>query len=111
MMSNCSALVDAANAQCVVPADKERVLATIGPENLGKLNKIVRGGRGGGVAAGNNINEVDAFNCSERGPLRVLAAPHVRMELQAACAAGQLAVLMELQQAHGEAIDGCEWCY
>ena len=105
MLNNCSVLVDVADAQCAVPADKERELATIGPENLGQINKIVRGAVAAGcVAAGNNINEVDAFNCGERGPLRVLAAPHVPMALQAACAAGQLAVLMELQQAHGEAM-------
>ena len=52
MLSNCSAQVDAADAQCAVAADKERELATIGPENLDKINKIVRGGRGGGRGGG-----------------------------------------------------------
>ena len=105
MLSNCSWLVDVAAAQCAVPADKERELATIGAANFGQINRTVAAALGAGaVAALTYVSEVDAFNCGEPGPLRALAEVRVGDAFLAACSAGQLAVLMELREARAEAM-------
>ena len=105
MLNACSLLVDVAAAQCAVPADKERELATIGEKNLAQVNRTVAAAlAAGSVAALHNVAEVDAFSCGEPGPLRVLASERVFDAFLAACAAGQLAVLVELQQVHSEAV-------
>ena len=105
MLTNCSHLVDVAAAQCAVPADKERELAAIGPANHGRINHTVAAALvAGATAVRDHVSEVDAFNCGEPGPLRALTADRVPAVFAAACAAGQLAVLVELRRAHNETV-------
>ena len=105
MLQNCSFLVNVATAQCAVPADKERELATIGPANFGQINRTVAAALGAGaVAAMANVYEVDAFNCGERGPLQALAEARVWRAFKVACSAGQLVVLVELWRVQTEAV-------
>ena len=58
----------------------------------------------GSIAVSANVSEVDAFNCGEPGLLRALAAERLPEAFMVACAAGQLAVLLELRRMHGEAV-------
>ena len=105
MLMNCSHLVDVAAAQAAVPADKERELAAIGETSFGQINRTVAAALiAGAYAVGYNVSEVDAFNCGEPGPLRALAEARVGDAFIAACAAGQLAVLVELREARAEAV-------
>ena len=104
-LSNCRLLVDVERAQCAVPADKERELATIGPANFKEINRVV----GSAVSAGStvvemHVSEVDAFNCGEPGPLQVLAKARVWRAFKVACSAGQLAVLKELRRTRTEEV-------
>ena len=110
MLRNCAHLVDVEAAQCAVPADKARELATIGPENFAELNRTVQAALISGAFVMSGLEatiEVDAFSCGEPGPLQALAAGQVTDVFMAACSAGQLAVLVELQRAHGEALAAC----
>ena len=110
MLHNCAQLVDVETAQCAVPADKARELATIGRENFAELNRTVQAAliSGSFVMSGHEATiEADAFSCGETGPLQALAAGQVPDVFMAACSAGQLAVLVELQRAHGEALAAC----
>lgn len=43
MLQNCSFLADVNEAECAVPADKEREMGIIGKENMPRLNLAVRG--------------------------------------------------------------------
>ena len=51
-----------------------------------------------------NVSEVDAFSCGEPGGLRELETARVPKAFRVASSAGQLAVLVELRQTHGEAV-------
>ena len=105
MLQNCSELVDVAAAECAVPADKIRELATIGEENFSTLNQTVTAALGsGGVAALANVFEVGAFDCGEAGPLRGLEEARVSVVFIVACSAGQLVVLIELREARRGAV-------
>ena len=105
MLANCSELVDVAGGQCAVQADRERELATIGEANFGAMNRTVAAALGAGATAAHlHVSEVDAFNCGEPGPLRVMEEGRVGKAFHAACSAGQMAVLVELREARAEAV-------
>ena len=105
MLLNCAHLVDVEAAQCAVEADRDRELAAIGAANFALFNRTVAGALQAGAAAVNaNTAVVDSFACGEPGPLRALPKERVPSAFTAACTAGQLAVLMELRDAHAEAV-------
>ena len=106
-LHNCSFLVNVGDADCAVPADKERELAAIGPANFERINKIVKAAlrASNNVYVGNeHIFEVDAFNCGEPKPLRSISADRVPQIFVTACRAGQLAVLVELRRVQRAAV-------
>ena len=105
MLHNCSYLVDVAEARAAVQADKDRELARIGSENFAQFNRTVAAALAAGALAVRwNVSEVDAFSCGEPGPLRALAEERVPAVFRAACAAGQLAVMLELWHGRGETV-------
>ena len=106
MLLNCAHLVDVEAAQCAVAADRDRELAAIGASNFALFNRTVASALQAGAAAVNaNTAVVDSFACGEPGPLRALPKERVPSAFTAACTAGQLAVLMELRDAHTEAVE------
>ena len=105
MLQNCACLVNIENAEAAVPADKERELMNIGASNFAQFNRTVAAALDAGVdAVAYEVHEVDAFNCGEPQPLRVLDAARVPTAFLTACAAGQLTVLVELRRMHGDAV-------
>ena len=98
-------LVNIEAAEASVPADKKRELAAIGEANFGQVNGSLKAALGAGaVAAKNYVFEVDAFICGEPGPLRSLDDGRVGGVVATCCAAGQLAVLIELERTHKAAL-------
>ena len=108
MLTNCAFLVNIEAAEAAVLADKTRELAKIGHANFAFVNRTVSAAL---VSAANNLSTgseigafVDAFSCGELGSLRALTAASVVELFNLACSAGQLAMLVELQRTHGEAV-------
>lgn len=99
MLLNFSFMVDVTNAACAVEADRVREMATIGEENISRLNKAVSAALMAGSTAANGdcASAVDACLCGEPEAMRSLAsAKEVIAALDAACAAGHMAVVKEL---------------
>ena len=99
MLLNFSFMVDVTNAACAVEADRIREMATIGEENIPRLNKAVSAALMAGSTAANGdcASAVDACLCGEPEAMRSLtSAKEVIAALDAACAAGHMAVVKEL---------------
>jgi hypothetical protein len=94
MLRNFSYMVDVVKAECAVEADKKRELALV---DATKVNKQVRQALVAAMATvQENVSELDAYQCGEPEALAAVPAERREAVLEAASAAGLVAVVYEL---------------
>jgi hypothetical protein len=94
MLRNFSFMVDVQRAECAVEADKKRELALV---DATKVNKQVRQALVAAMATvQENVSELDAYQCGEPEALAAVPAERREAVLEAASAAGLVAVVYEL---------------